>query len=86
MKDFYAIKQQHISKKIISKYQCGFRNGYSVKYCLIAMIEKWGKNADGVGVFGAILSDLSKAFDCILQEVIIAKLQAYGFHIDSSKT
>lgn len=50
------------------------------------MIEKWEKNADGVGVFGAILSDLSKAFDCILQEVIIAKLQAYGFHIDSSKT
>ena len=59
MKDFYAIKQQHISKKIISKYQCGFRNGYSVKYCLIAMIEKWGKNVDHVGVFGALLSDLS---------------------------
>ena len=59
MKDFYAIKQQHISKKIISKYQCGFRNGYSVKYCLIAMIEKWEKNVDDVGVFGALLSDLS---------------------------
>ena len=46
-------------KKIISKYQCGFRNGYSVKYCLIAMIEKWEKNVDDVGVFGALLSDLS---------------------------
>ena len=50
------------------------------------MIEKWGQNVDDVGVFGALLSDLSKAFDYILQEAIIAKLQAYGFHIDSSKT
>ena len=29
--------------------------------------------------FGALLTDLSKAFDCLLLELWIAKLQAYGF-------
>ena len=52
---------------------------------MLAMIEKWKKTVDNGGVFGALLTDLSKAFDCILHDPIIAKLEAYGFHIDALK-
>ena len=30
--------------KFLCKCQCGFRKGYNVQHCVLAMIEKW-KNA-----------------------------------------
>ena len=70
---------------IFSRYQCGFRKCYGAQQCLLAMIEKWNKIVDNRGVFGALLTDLSKAFDCIRHNLIIAKLEAHGFHIDTLK-
>ena len=43
------------------------------------------KTVDNGGVFGALLTDLSKALNCILHDLIIAKLDAYGFYIDTLK-
>ena len=64
---------------ILSKYQCGFRKGYSAQHCLISLIEKWKESVDNGGAFGALLTDLSKAFDCLPHDLLIAKLNAYGF-------
>ena len=47
------------------------------------MIAKWKKVVDNEGAFGTLLTDLSKTFDCIPHDLIIAKLEAYGFQIDA---
>ena len=68
---------------IFSQNQCGFRKGFSVVNCLLPMIEKWRESLDQGGAYGALLTDLSKAFDCLPHELIIAKLHAYGVDIPS---
>ena len=70
---------------LLSKYQCGFRKGYSVINALLPMIEKWRKSLYPGGAFGALLIDLSKAFDCLAHELLIAKLHAYRVDIPSLK-
>ena len=70
---------------LLSKYQCGFRKGFNAQHCLVSMIEKWKESVDSGGAFGALMTDLSKAFDCLHHELLIAKLDAYGFDIKSVK-
>ena len=72
-------------ENILSPNQCGFRKGFSAQHCLISLIEKWKKSIDNGGAFGALMTDLSKAFDCLSHELLIAKLEAYGFDEKSLK-
>ena len=44
---------------ILSKFQCGFRKGYSAQHCLLAMLEKWKSVVDNKRNVGALLTDLS---------------------------
>ena len=55
-----------------------FRQGYNTQHCLPVMIEKWKEVLDNDGVGSALLTDLSKDFDCIIHDLLIAKLAAYG--------
>ena len=49
------------------------------------MIEKWKEIVDSSGAFGALTTDLSKGFDCLHHELLIAKVDAYGFDTKSVK-
>ena len=58
-----------------SKFECGFPQGISAQHCFLAMIEKWEISVDKGKTFGALLTDLLKAFDCFPHELIIAKFK-----------
>ena len=56
-----------------------YREHYSSNHVLITLIGNWKKTLDEKFFVGAILIDLSKVFDCIPHDLLIAKLHAYGF-------
>ena len=71
-------KLETYSKSILSQYQCGFRKGFSVLASLLPMIEKWRDSFDSGGNFGALLTDLSKAFDCLSYNSLLLNFMHMG--------
>ena len=61
-----------------SNFQWRFHKSYNAQHCLLAIIEKWKTAVDNGGIFAALLTDLSKTFDCIPHDLIISKLATYG--------
>ena len=51
----------------------------------LTIIEAWEKVLDHEHNAGAVLTDLSKAFDCLHHKLLIAKLDAYGLHKEALK-
>ena len=66
--------------QIISRYQCSFRQGYNTQHCLLMMVDKWKEALDKGSLGGTLLTDLSKAFDCIKHDLLNAKLDLIHIH------
>ena len=81
-KDMYSQILNYIEQHL-SPYLFGFRKGHSTEQCINVMLENWKKALDGKKHVGAVLTDLSKAFDCLNHELLVAKLEAYGFGHES---
>ena len=62
----------------LNQLLCGFRKAHSTQHALFRLLQKWQKELDSGGFIGTILMDLSKAYDCLPHDLLIAKLEAYG--------
>ena len=67
----------------LSKLLTGFRKNHSTQHCLTNMLEKWKNALDKGGFVCAMFMDVSKAFDTMNHNLLIAKLGAYGIQKDA---
>ena len=87
-KVFERLMHHQVSEYIdkhLSPFLCGYRKGFNTQTALLSLLEKWKSTLDKKGFAGAVLMDFSKAFDTINHELLIAKLNAYGFSEPSLK-
>ena len=66
------------SEQFLNSILCGFRKAHNTQHALFKLLHSWQKELDSGGFVGTILMDLSKAYDCISHELLIAKLEGYG--------
>ena len=75
-----VIKDQLVSEldKYLSPIISAYRKRYNTQHVLTRLVEEWRERLDNNYIVGAILMNLSKAFDCISHDLVIDKLAAYG--------
>ena len=64
--------------RLLSNLLCAFREGHSAEHALFRLTEICRKALADGRVVRMVLMDLSKAYDCITNDLLIAKLAAYG--------
>ena len=67
----------------LSKHITGFRKSHGTQHSLMTMLEKWKSALDKGENICVLFMDLSKAFDTINHDLLLAKLKAYGFSINA---
>lgn len=65
-------------KDRFSIFLSAYRKKYSCQNALLHMTESWKEALDNKMYVGAVLMDLSKAFDCLPPDLFVAKLRAYN--------
>ena len=87
-KIYQRVMKSHITPfahDFLSPLLCGFRRKYITQHILLRLIENYKKALDTKHTTSALLMDLSKIFDCLNHDLMIAKLNAYGFSTSALK-
>jgi hypothetical protein len=70
---------------IFAPFLSAFRKTYGCQSLLVRLVEDWRNALDNHQFVGAILTDLSKAFDCMPHNLLLAKARAYGLSESASE-
>ena len=65
-------------EKYLNTLLCGFRKAHSTQHAPFKLLQAWQEQLDKSGFVGTILMDLSKAYDCLPHDLLVAKFEAYG--------
>lgn len=65
-------------KQYFSTLMSAYRTNYNPQHVLIRLLEEWRKKLDKCQIVGVVLTELSKDFDCIAHDLLIAKSVAHG--------
>jgi len=79
---------KQLKEFIVPKFSpllCGFRKGHSTQHALLKLLEDWRDKLDSKHIIGTVLCDLSKAFDTLPHDLMLAKLNAYGLGYNALK-
>ena len=70
-----------ITQFFLSNFVLAYRKHYSANHVLIRLIENWKENLHNNKIVGAVFTDLPNAFDCIPYDLLIPKMETYGFSV-----
>ena len=83
MKDLLTIAFSSYAEIILSNFISTYRKFYNSSHVLLRLIKNWKKSLDNKSSVGTVVMDLSKAFNCIPHDLLLAKLHAYGLSEDA---
>ena len=72
-------------ENFLSKSLCSFQKAHYTQHALLRLFQKWQAELVSGVYLGTISMDLSKEYDRLSHDLLIAKLEAYGLNTGRPK-